>query len=98
VIQGFKTRIEFANHLIQHRLGNGRVATVGVQQVPLFVQILEQVGLQVGTGGHVHDFKQCRQGKVVVKVIHARGQLVQAHKQVFKPQIGTDAFVQGVFV
>ena len=85
VVQGFKTRIQFANHLVQHRFGNGRIAAISVQQVPLFVQILQQVRLQVGTRSHVHDFEQCGQGKVVVKVIHARCQLMQAHKQVFKP-------------
>jgi hypothetical protein len=59
------------------------------------VQLLEQVALEVGPRGHVHDLEDRGQRKVVVHRCVAWHQLAQPVEQVLQPQHRADAFVEG---
>ena len=90
--------VQLGNDAVQHRLGNRRVATVGVENVFLLFQIFQHLGLQVGPGGHIHDLENRGECVVVLQGVNAGHQLPQALEQLFESQVGPDAFVEGVFV
>src|SRR5690606_23322847 len=87
-----------AKHLVEHAFLHGGVAAPGHELVLVAVELLEQVALEVGAGGHVHHFKDGDQREMVVDRAVAPHQVMQAREQVFQPQHGADAFVEGIFV
>jgi hypothetical protein len=80
------------------RLGNGGIAPVAVELVLVLFDVLENIGFEIGTRGHVHDLKNGDQRVVVVQRMLARNQLAQPPKQLLQAQVGSEAFVKGVFV
>ena len=97
-IECTEVAFELVNHFVQNTFGNGRVAAVAVEDLLLFVQIPKYIGLEIGPGTDVHDFKNGGQCEVVIQRIGARHQLGQAQEKVLQPQIGANALVEGVFV
>ena len=64
----------------------------------MLFKVLENVGFQIGAGRYVHDFENGDQRKVVVERVGPGDQLAQPAKQLLQPQVGSEAFVEGVLV
>jgi hypothetical protein len=90
--------VDLADHLVQRRFGDVRVAAVAQQHAAVALQFLEDVRLQVGARGHVHDLEDGDQREMVVHGLVAWHQQRQPLEQVLKPQHGANALVERVFV
>jgi len=64
----------------------------------LFFKVFENFGFQVGAPANVHDLENCRDRIVVIDRFITLGQLTQASEQMFKPQVSSYAFVEGILV
>ena len=62
------------------------------------VKLFQDVRLQVGTRGHVHDLEDGDQREMVVHGFVAWHQQRQPLEQMLKPQHGANALVERVFV
>ena len=98
IVQGLETPVQLADHVIKSAFGDGWITSKTVKNVFLFVQVFEDIGLEVGTCTHIHDFKDGGERIVVIECLVARDKFCQSKKQVFQSQIGSDALVKGVFV
>jgi hypothetical protein len=58
--------LDLRDDAVERLLRDGRIAPEAVQDLALPIQVLQQVGLQVGTCANVHDLEDRRQGIVVV--------------------------------
>ena len=74
------------------------VAAVAIEHMPLFFEVLEHVGFQIGPCCHVHDFENGRERVVMVGRALPLYQLAQAAEQVLQPQIGAYTLVEGILV
>ena len=69
-----------------------------MQLLAVLLELLQQVGLQVGARADVHDLEDRRQRVVVVDRRVARDQLAEPVEQVLEPQHRADALVERVLV
>ena len=97
-VQRDKSLVQLNNDLIQSALRYRRIATVGIEDMLLLLQVLQHVGLEIGTSAHVHDFKDGGKRVMVIKGVISRDQFTQPFEQMLKPQISPNSFVEGIFV
>lgn len=90
--------IDAVDELLKRIFGNLRIPSVARQNVPVTFQFFEYVRFEIRTRGHVHDFKDCDQCKMVIYRAVARHELAQAFEQMFEPEHGADALVERIFV
>ena len=64
--------VELTHDRIERTFGDDRVTAERVQDLPLLLQVLEQIGLEVCARTDVHDFEDGRQCVVVVQGTVAR--------------------------
>ncbi len=93
-----KAGVELTDHGVKRRFGDCRVAPKTRQGLLLSIEVLEHVRFHVGARGHIHDLEQCLDRVVVIQRVLARHQHSQPFEKLLEPQIGADAFVEGVFV
>jgi hypothetical protein len=96
--QARETMVHLGHDAVEGAFGDGRVAAKAMQDLALPLEVLEQVGFEVGARADVHDLEDGRQGVVVVDRRFTRHQLGKPPEQVFEAQVGPDALVEGVFV
>ena len=85
--------VEPRQHAIEHVDRHVGAGTEGHQRLALALELLEQVGLEVGPRGDVEDLEQRDQRDVVVERMLAPREGVEAFEQILEPQQGPDAFV-----
>src|SRR5690606_25736258 len=64
----------------------------------LALELLEQVGLEVGAARHLHDLEQGEERDVVVEWIRERHEVPGALEQVLETKQRADPLVEGIFV
>ena len=79
-------------------LGDVGVVAERQQHLLLALELLQQVGLQVGAARHLHDLEQREQRHVVVVRLGARDEVARALEQVLQAQQRPDALVERVLV
>ena len=84
--------------LVERAFGDRRVAAKADELLAVLLELLEQVGLEVGARADVHDLEDRRQRVVVVDRRVALDQLAEAVEQVLEPQHRADALVERIFV
>ena len=97
-IQCHKAPVQLIDHGVKNAFGNGGVAAIAVVELPLTFQVFQDVGFELGAGGHFDDLEQSGQCKVVVQRVCAAHQLAQAVEQLLQAQVSANAFVKRVFV
>ena len=97
-VQRGETVVDLADDAVEHVLGNRGIAAVAVELLLVPFEVLEHVGLEIGAGSDVHDLEDGHQRVVVIERMGSRNQLAQAAEQLLEPQIGSQAFVERIFV
>jgi hypothetical protein len=98
LVQALEGVVDAADDPVERGLRNAGVATEAVQLRAVALEFLQQVALDVGTRGHVHDLEKGGEREMMVHRRVARHQLAEAVEQVLEPQHRADAFVEGVLV
>ena len=80
------------------RFGNRRIAAVADQLLAMLLELLEQVGLQVGARADVHDLEDRRERVMVIDRGVPLDELAEPVEQVLEPKHRPDALVEGIFV
>jgi hypothetical protein len=71
---------------------------IALQLRAMAVQFLEQIALQIGPRGHIHDLEDRGQRKVVIHRCVALHELAQPVEQMLQPKHRADAFVERILV
>ncbi len=90
--------IEFAEHGIERGLGHRRIAAIADEGLPMAFEFLEDFRLEILAACDIHDLEQGDQREMVMLRQGALLQHIGSAEQVFQPEQGAHAFVQGVFV
>jgi len=98
LVQRRETAFELPDDVVERGLRDMRIVPVGVQDLLLTLEVLEQIGLQVGARRDVDDLEHRGQRVMMVERLFARHQDAQATQQVLEPEVGAYAFVERKFV
>ena len=77
---------------------NGRVATITIEDLLLFVEVLENIRLQISAGADIHDFEQRRQRIVMINGVVTRNEHAKTSEQMLQTQVGAYALIKRIFV
>ena len=80
--------VQLLDDVVQHVLRNGWVVTQVFEHAFVAIKIAQQVGLEVSTGGHVHDFEHGGQCEMVINGRFARDEFKQTPEESFQTQVG----------
>jgi hypothetical protein len=75
-----KAPVDAAHHLVEARFRRSRVAAIAGELLAMLLELLEQVGLEVGARADVHDLEDRRQRMVMVDRRIALDQLAEADR------------------
>ena len=90
--------VDLAENAVERLLRYLGAVAEGQQRLALPLELLQQVGLQVGASGHVEHLEQRTECNVMVERMLATCKELEAIEQIFEPQQRPDAFVQRVLV
>ncbi len=98
LVEVLEGHVDARDDVVERRLGDGRIAAVARELLLVAIELLEDIRLQVGPGGDVHDLEHRGQRVMVVDRVVACDQAGHAVEQVFEAKHRADAFVERVFV
>ena len=90
--------IQLGDGGVERLFGNGRIAAISIELLLVLLQIFQYVGFHVGAGGHVHDLENGLDREMMIQRVRAVHQLCQASEELLQTQVGSNAFVERVFV
>jgi hypothetical protein len=90
--------LDIAQHAVQRFFGDLGIVPERDQHLLLTLQLLQQVGFQIGAARHLEDLEQREQRHMVVMLVGARDEMARALEQVFEAQQRADALVERIFV
>ena len=64
----------------------------------LALELLQQVGLEIGASGDLQDLEQRQQRYMVIERVGARDEMARALEQILQAQQGPDALVERILV
>jgi hypothetical protein len=77
--------VDLLDDLVERGLGDGRIASVGIEDALVPLEVAQEVGLQVGPRGDVHDLEDRHERVVMRQGRFGRHQLAQASEQMLQP-------------
>src|SRR5205085_440647 len=75
-----------------------RIVAKGAQHLLLALELLQEVGLQVGAAGNFHYLEQRQQRDVMILRARLADEMARAPEQVLESQESPDTFVERVLV
>ena len=64
----------------------------------MFVEVLENIRLQISAGADIHDFEQRRQRIVMINGVVTRNEHAKTSEQMLQTQVGAYALIKRIFV
>jgi hypothetical protein len=90
--------LDVAQHVRERIRGDVGVVAKRQQHLLLALELLQQVGLQVGAPRHFEDLEDGQQRDVVIERVGAGNEMARALEQVLQAQQRPDAFIERILV